>query len=70
MTEQGVGRVMVIGAGLGGLTLAHALVRAGIDVRVYEADDGSGERLQGYRLGRDRSVKHVQGEDDRASPAG
>jgi 2-polyprenyl-6-methoxyphenol hydroxylase-like FAD-dependent oxidoreductase len=44
-------RVLVIGAGLGGLTLAHALVRAGIDVRVYEADDGSGERTQGYRIG-------------------
>jgi 2-polyprenyl-6-methoxyphenol hydroxylase-like FAD-dependent oxidoreductase len=51
MTEQGVGRVLVIGAGLGGLTLAHALVRAGLDVRVYEADDGSGERFQGYRIG-------------------
>lgn len=51
MTEQGVGRVLVIGAGLGGLTLAHGLVRAGIDVRVYEADDGSGERFQGYRIG-------------------
>lgn len=51
MTEQGVGRVLVIGAGLGGLTLAHALVRAGIDVRVYEADDGSSERFQGYRIG-------------------
>jgi len=43
--------VVVIGAGLGGLTLAHALVRRGIDVRVYEADDGSGERTQGYRIG-------------------
>ncbi|HEY3481155.1 MAG TPA: NAD(P)/FAD-dependent oxidoreductase [Streptomyces sp.] len=44
-------RILVIGAGLGGLTLAHALVRAGLDVRVYEADDGSGERTQGYRIG-------------------
>ncbi|MDR8413213.1 FAD-dependent monooxygenase [Nonomuraea sp. 3-1Str] len=44
-------RILVIGAGLGGLTLAHALVRAGLDVRVYEADDGSGERAQGYRIG-------------------
>ncbi|MEU7745764.1 FAD-dependent monooxygenase [Nonomuraea sp. NPDC049158] len=51
MTEQGVGRVLVIGAGLGGLTLAHALVRAGLDVHVYEADDGSGERFQGHRIG-------------------
>ncbi|GLY77418.1 monooxygenase [Actinoallomurus iriomotensis] len=45
------GRVLVIGAGLGGLTLAHALVRAGVDVRVYEADDGTGDRFQGYRIG-------------------
>ncbi|MET9239937.1 FAD-dependent monooxygenase [Nonomuraea sp. NPDC003709] len=44
-------RVLVIGAGLGGLALAHALVRAGIDVHVYEADDGSGDRFQGYRIG-------------------
>ncbi|WP_125645830.1 NAD(P)/FAD-dependent oxidoreductase [Nonomuraea sp. WAC 01424] len=44
-------RVLVIGAGLGGLTLAHALVRAGLDVAVYEADDGTGERAQGYRIG-------------------
>ncbi|TMR92321.1 FAD-dependent monooxygenase [Nonomuraea basaltis] len=50
MTALGVGRVLVIGAGVGGLTLAHELVRAGIDVHVYEADDGSGERFQGYRL--------------------
>ncbi|NUR90570.1 MAG: FAD-dependent monooxygenase [Nonomuraea sp.] len=42
-------RVLVIGAGLGGLTLAHALIRAGLDVGVYEADDG--ERTQGYRIG-------------------
>ncbi|MEW9534231.1 FAD-dependent oxidoreductase [Microbispora sp. NPDC049125] len=46
-----VGRVLVVGAGLGGLTLAHGLVRAGVDVRVYEADDGPGERSQGYRIG-------------------
>ncbi|MEU9830524.1 NAD(P)/FAD-dependent oxidoreductase [Streptosporangium sp. NPDC048047] len=46
-----MGRVLVIGAGLGGLTLAHALVRAGIDVQVFEADDGGGERFQGYRIG-------------------
>ncbi|MEU5863732.1 NAD(P)/FAD-dependent oxidoreductase [Nonomuraea sp. NPDC047529] len=44
-------RVLVIGAGLGGLTLAHALMRAGLDVNVYEADDGTGERAQGYRIG-------------------
>ncbi|MEU0796364.1 FAD-dependent oxidoreductase [Amycolatopsis sp. NPDC005961] len=43
-------RILVIGAGLGGLTLAHALVRAGLDVRVFEAGDVAGERTQGYRI--------------------
>jgi 2-polyprenyl-6-methoxyphenol hydroxylase-like FAD-dependent oxidoreductase len=46
-----LGRVLVIGAGIGGLTLAHTLADAGIDVRVYEADDGTGDRTQGYRIG-------------------
>ncbi|MEV5708888.1 NAD(P)/FAD-dependent oxidoreductase [Actinoallomurus sp. NPDC052274] len=56
MAEQGAGRVLVIGAGIGGLTLAHALVRVGIDVRVYEADDAAGDRFQGYRIGLGRAT--------------
>jgi 2-polyprenyl-6-methoxyphenol hydroxylase-like FAD-dependent oxidoreductase len=51
-------RVIVIGAGLGGLTLAHGLRRAGIDVAVYERDGALG-RAQGVSL-------HV---DDRGSAA-
>ncbi len=42
-------RVIVIGAGLGGLTLAHGLRRAGIDVAVYERDGARG-RPQGVSL--------------------
>lgn len=42
-------RVIVIGAGLGGLTLAHGLRRAGIDVAVYERDGAAG-RPQGVSL--------------------
>jgi 2-polyprenyl-6-methoxyphenol hydroxylase-like FAD-dependent oxidoreductase len=42
-------RVIVIGAGLGGLTLAHGLRRAGISVVVYERDDTLGRR-QGVSL--------------------
>lgn len=42
-------RVVVVGAGLGGLTLAHGLRRAGIDVVVYERDGASGRR-QGISL--------------------
>jgi hypothetical protein len=51
-------RVIVIGAGLGGLTLAHGLRRAGIDVVVYERDGARG-RPQGVSL-------HV---DDRGASA-
>lgn len=43
--------VIVIGAGLGGLTLAQGLRRAGVDVRVYEQDRGAHARFQGYRIG-------------------
>jgi 2-polyprenyl-6-methoxyphenol hydroxylase-like FAD-dependent oxidoreductase len=46
-----LGRVLIIGAGLGGLTLAHGLARAGIDFRVYEQERGVHARFQGHRIG-------------------
>jgi 2-polyprenyl-6-methoxyphenol hydroxylase-like FAD-dependent oxidoreductase len=44
-------RVVVIGAGLGGLCLAQGLTQAGVDVRVYERDSAVEARFQGYRIG-------------------
>ena len=43
-------KVIVIGAGTGGLCLAHGLRACGIDVCVYERDATPTDRLQGYRL--------------------
>ena len=43
--------VMIIGAGTGGLCLAHGLKRAGISVTVYERDRTRKDGLQGYRVG-------------------
>ena len=43
-------QVMIIGAGTGGLCLAHGLHAAGIEVRVFERDRTPVDRLQGYRL--------------------
>lgn len=43
-------RVLVIGAGTGGLCLAHGLLAAGVDVRVFERDRTPTDRIQGYRL--------------------
>src|SRR5215475_888962 len=42
-------RVIVVGAGIGGLTLAQGLREVGIDVTVYERD-GPGGRPQGISL--------------------
>lgn len=54
-------RVIVIGAGLGGLALAHCLVRQGIDVQVYERDGDVAARFQGYRIGLlDRGVDDLR----------
>jgi 2-polyprenyl-6-methoxyphenol hydroxylase-like FAD-dependent oxidoreductase len=43
-------QVTIIGAGTGGLCLAHGLLAAGIEVRVFERDRTPLDRLQGYRL--------------------
>jgi 2-polyprenyl-6-methoxyphenol hydroxylase-like FAD-dependent oxidoreductase len=42
--------VVIIGGGIGGLTLAQGLKRAGISVAVYERDQTPSSRLQGYRV--------------------
>jgi 2-polyprenyl-6-methoxyphenol hydroxylase-like FAD-dependent oxidoreductase len=44
-------RVIVVGAGLGGLCLARGLRRAGIEVAVHERDAGATARFQGWRIG-------------------
>ncbi|SFW92332.1 FAD-dependent oxidoreductase [Amycolatopsis australiensis] len=51
--------VIIIGAGLGGLSLAQGLRRAGIPCQVYERDPSPEARLQGYRL-------HIGGVGDSA----
>ncbi|WP_433384991.1 FAD-dependent oxidoreductase [Micromonospora sp. KLBMP9576] len=43
--------VLIIGAGTGGLCLAHGLRQAGISVAVYERHRTRGEGLLGYRVG-------------------
>ncbi len=50
MPGRGTPRVLVSGAGIGGLTVAHGLRRAGWDVVVYERDASPAVRGQGYRL--------------------
>ena len=42
--------LIIIGAGLGGLSLAQTLRRAGISAQIFERDHGPFERPQGYRL--------------------
>jgi 2-polyprenyl-6-methoxyphenol hydroxylase-like FAD-dependent oxidoreductase len=43
-------QVLIIGAGTGGLTLAHGLRAAGVGVHVFERDRTASDRPQGYRL--------------------
>jgi 2-polyprenyl-6-methoxyphenol hydroxylase-like FAD-dependent oxidoreductase len=43
-------RVLIVGAGIGGLCLAQGLKRAGVDVAVYERNRARTDWLQGYRI--------------------
>ncbi|MEV6238257.1 NAD(P)/FAD-dependent oxidoreductase [Lentzea sp. NPDC051838] len=44
-------RVLIIGAGTGGLALAHGLRKAGVDVALFERDRTPRSMLIGYRVG-------------------
>jgi 2-polyprenyl-6-methoxyphenol hydroxylase-like FAD-dependent oxidoreductase len=50
MTDRPL-RVLIVGAGIGGLALAQALVAAGgVDVRIVERNPDAGAWLDGYRI--------------------
>jgi 2-polyprenyl-6-methoxyphenol hydroxylase-like FAD-dependent oxidoreductase len=51
--------VAIIGGGIGGLTLAQGLTKAGINVSVYERDQAPDARRQGFRV-------HIDPEGSRA----
>lgn len=43
-------KVLIVGAGLGGLTLAQSLRGSGIEIQIFERDRSPWDRPQGYRL--------------------
>lgn len=43
-------KILIIGAGLGGLALAQGLAKAGLDAAVFERDESPASRPQGYRI--------------------
>ncbi|WP_434449102.1 FAD-dependent oxidoreductase [Lentzea sp. E54] len=50
MSKRGI-RALIIGAGTGGLCLAHGLKKAGVDVALFERDRTPRSMLIGYRVG-------------------
>src|SRR5215831_11293451 len=52
-------KVMIVGAGTGGLCLAQGLNADGIAVEVFERDYSPTDRLQGYRLSIDANGSHA-----------
>lgn len=43
-------KVLIIGGGLGGLALGQSLKQAGIEFQIFERDEASSFRTQGYRI--------------------
>lgn len=52
-------KVLIIGCGLGGLSLAQSLRRAGIPFEIFERDKTPFDRAQGYRLHLDADAIHT-----------
>jgi len=50
MTRTKEFHVIIVGGGIGGLTLAHGLKKNGISCAVYEKDMSRADRLQGYHI--------------------
>jgi hypothetical protein len=42
--------VLIVGSGLGGLTLAHSLKKHNIPYKIFERDGDADQRAQGYRV--------------------
>ncbi|CAI6032135.1 unnamed protein product [Clonostachys chloroleuca] len=51
--------VLIIGGGIGGLTLAKGLLKAGIEVKVVERQMEKSENLAGYGIHIDKSGRHA-----------
>jgi len=50
MASSSSEHIIIIGAGFGGLLLAHGLRKHGFDFSVYERDSSPKARAQGYRI--------------------
>lgn len=50
MTSSSPEHIIIIGAGFGGLLLAHGLKKYGISFSIYERDSSPQARGQGYRI--------------------
>ena len=55
-------KILIVGAGLGGLALAQSLRRAAIDFEIFERDGSPFDRAQGYRLHLDADAISAMGE--------
>lgn len=59
LSTMSASHILIIGAGIGGLTLAQALRKQNISFEIFDRDEGEHSRRQGWAIGIHSYARHI-----------